>query len=168
MEWAVHNVPASRRCNYPLFRYGPVGGRGVTIRRLMDVFLLEPVSRHFTYTPVWTKSLDSCTGYRLLLRKLRRLLRAYKTPFSHVFSLQIRLSVYLCTCLYRNAYEHMCICVCLSVCTHLYLSLHVCICFTGISQFLFIIVILIIVVSHHEAGRSNSLSLTGGERMAFS
>lgn len=27
MEWAVHNVPASRRCNYPLFRYGPVGGQ---------------------------------------------------------------------------------------------------------------------------------------------
>ena len=150
------------------FRYGPVGGRGATIRRLMDVFLLKPVLRGFTYTPIWTKSLDSHMGYRLLLQKLRRLLRGYKTSFSHVFSLQIRLSAYLCTCLYRNTYEHMCICVCLSVCTHLHLSLHVCICFIGISQFLFIIVILIVVISHHEAGRSNSLSLTGGERMAFS
>lgn len=121
MEWAVHNVPASRCCNYPLFRYGPVGGRGATIRRLMDVFLLEPVSRHFTYIPVRTKSLDSCMGYRLLLRKLKRLLRGYKTPFSHLSLYRsdcLRISAHVCTEMHMN----ICVYVCVYLCVHIYIS----------------------------------------------
>lgn len=113
MEWAVHNVPASRRCNYPLFRYGPVGGRGATIRRLMDVFLLEPVSRHFTYTPVRTKSLDSCMGYRLLLRT--------RHPF-HMHSLYrsdcLSISAHVCTEMHMN----ICVYVCVYLCVHIYIS----------------------------------------------
>lgn len=72
------------------------------------------------YTNHITKTRGDCSG-------------DCKTPFSHAFSLQIRLclsiSAHVCTIM------NICVYLCVYLCVHIYISHHVCICFTGILSF---------------------------------
>lgn len=143
-----------------------LGAEGLTIRRLMDVFLLEPVSRHFTYTPVRTVSLTHAWGIGPITKNWGDCSGVTRHPF-HMHSLYrsdcLSISAHVCTEMHMN----ICVCVCLSVCTHLHLPACMYMFYRHFSVFIHHCDILIIVISPSWSWEIKQLE-SYWERMAFS